>query len=167
MKTNDFSDILQALEQVRESGKEILVITHERPDGDAVGSFSAMVELLRSNGFAAAWYLQDPVPDCYTSFLTGENAKITSAADVNERYSLIFNVDASTVKRLGISPAAFVLSYMRTVSRFPFTGPNTYIVSPSRYPDGKSISPPTKERNSPLSQSRIPAGIPSAVPFFT
>ena len=46
MKTNDFSDILQALEQVRESGKEILVITHERPDGDAVGSFSAMVELL-------------------------------------------------------------------------------------------------------------------------
>ena len=107
MKTNDFSDILQALEQVRESGKEILVITHERPDGDAVGSFSAMVELLRSNGFAAAWYLQDPVPDCYTSFLDGENAKITSAADVNERYSLIFNVDASTVKRLGISPAAF------------------------------------------------------------
>lgn len=107
MKTNDFSAILQTLNQVRESGKEILVVTHERPDGDAVGSFSAVVELLRSNGYAAAWHLQDPVPDCYSTFLSGENAEFTTAAEVNERYSLIFNVDASTVKRIGIGPASF------------------------------------------------------------
>ena len=107
MKTTDFSDILQTLEQVRGSGKEILVVTHERPDGDAVGSFTAMVELLRTNGYAAAWHLQDPVPDCYTSFVTGENAEFTSAAEINERYSMIFNVDASTVKRIGVGPATF------------------------------------------------------------
>ncbi len=107
MQTNNFHDILRALEQVRSNEKEILVITHERPDGDAVGSFTAMVELLNTNGYRAVWYLQDPVPDCYESFLSGECEKILNASEVNSRYSLIFNVDASTVKRLGIAPVSF------------------------------------------------------------
>lgn len=61
--------ILRLEELLADAGR-ISVVTHTRPDGDAVGSGSAMVAWLRSLGKDACLLLPDPCPD-FLSFLTG------------------------------------------------------------------------------------------------
>lgn len=50
--SNDITlaEVKDRLEQLRGKGR-ILLMTHERPDGDAVGSLCGMYFILRENGF--------------------------------------------------------------------------------------------------------------------
>ena len=42
---------------------DILIICHENPDGDALGSLFGLVRGLRSMGKRADWYCASPVPE--------------------------------------------------------------------------------------------------------
>lgn len=106
MKTSDFSGILSGLESVRISGGRVLVVTHERPDGDAIGSSVGMTQLLRDNGFEADLLLPDETPDCYKCFVP-ELVTVSGASELNEKYACVVNTDASTVKRLGLGAVSF------------------------------------------------------------
>ena len=68
MKTRDFADLLGVL-RAATPDRPVLVVTHERPDGDAIGSSAAITLLLRENGIAADLYLPGDIPDCYTGFI--------------------------------------------------------------------------------------------------
>ena len=92
MKTSDFQQVLNTI-----TGK-VLIVTHERPDGDAVGSATALWHLLNGNGYEADALFPDDIPDAYLCFLP-ENA--LKAADPAQ-YGSVLSVDASTPKRLGL-----------------------------------------------------------------
>ena len=91
----------------REGGKPFLLVTHERPDGDAVGSLSALWILLNGNGYRADALFPEEAPDFYRSFLCPVLKEPLSAEEINERYSLLINADASTVARLGLGGVDF------------------------------------------------------------
>ena len=69
MPETDFADMAAALEAVRDNPAPILVVTHEWPDGDAVGSACGLCTLLRDNGFRAEFFLAAQMPDCYRPLL--------------------------------------------------------------------------------------------------
>lgn len=106
MKTNDFSQLLPYFESVRKNDGKILIVTHERPDGDAVGSATAMWTLLQENGFHADLMIPDQVPDCYQNYVP-DNIKLVNTDEINEQYQLLINTDASTIKRLGLGAVSF------------------------------------------------------------
>ncbi len=99
MKTTDFQDILSLIRNHRnEAG--ILIVTHERPDGDAIGSASGLWTLLTENGFPATILLPDDAPDAYKMFLPAD-AVLTAEKDFN-RFALAVSVDSSTPQRTGL-----------------------------------------------------------------
>ncbi|MBO4491876.1 MAG: bifunctional oligoribonuclease/PAP phosphatase NrnA [Lentisphaeria bacterium] len=106
MKTLDFADLLGVLRGAT-ADRPVLVVTHERPDGDAIGSSTAMTALLKENGIPAVLYLPGDIPDCYTTFVPADRRSSFSAAEINASFSCVMNVDASTVKRLGLGGADF------------------------------------------------------------
>src|SRR5665213_657013 len=59
------SDPMQAILEVLRRGERILVCSHSRPDGDAVGSMLAMGMLLEQLGKRAELVTADRVPTIY------------------------------------------------------------------------------------------------------
>ncbi|MGD2111680.1 MAG: DHHA1 domain-containing protein [Phycisphaerae bacterium] len=64
LKKSTYSDAAAMIE----SWSKPLLVTHVKPDGDALGSLVAMRALLKSRGIAARAVLFDPVPDRYAIF---------------------------------------------------------------------------------------------------
>ena len=67
MKVTDFQPILDMISAARDG--RILVVTHERPDGDAVGSAAGLRLLLQENGCTADVLFPDDLPDAYRGFV--------------------------------------------------------------------------------------------------
>ena len=65
---------ISRFESMLEASSRIAVVTHTRPDGDAVGSASAIVCLLRGRGKDAALLLPDGYPD-NLAFVIGETCE--------------------------------------------------------------------------------------------
>ncbi len=65
---------ISRFESMLEASSRIAVVTHTRPDGDAVGSASAIVCLLRDRGKDAALLLPDGYPD-NLAFVIGETCE--------------------------------------------------------------------------------------------
>lgn len=73
---------------------EILVVCHENPDGDALGSMFGLVRGLRAMGKGADWYCASPVPGKFAYLAQGvENAGFTPAH--------VMTVDVADQKLLG------------------------------------------------------------------
>ncbi len=81
----------------REKG-EILILSHEAPDGDSMGSGLALLHFLRKKGKKAQFLLIDGVPYMY-NFLPGAGEVITSYSGMA---NLAVLVDASRVERSGL-----------------------------------------------------------------
>ena len=65
---------IRRLESMLEAASKVSVVTHTRPDGDAVGSASAMVCLLRGRGKDARLLLPNGYPD-NLAFVIGETCE--------------------------------------------------------------------------------------------
>ncbi len=73
---------------------DILIICHENPDGDALGSLFGLVRGLRSMGKRADWYCASPVPEKFAYLVQGvENTGLTPAH--------VLTVDVADQKLLG------------------------------------------------------------------
>jgi phosphoesterase RecJ-like protein len=68
--------MIQEVAQKLDKAKIVVVIAHENPDGDALGSVLAMVHMLRAKGKQAWGYRQGPLPREYR-FLPGANEMLT------------------------------------------------------------------------------------------
>ena len=73
MKVTDFQPILDMISAARDG--RILVVTHERPDGDAVGSAAGLRLLLQENGCTADVLFPDDLPDAYRGFVPEDMTK--------------------------------------------------------------------------------------------
>lgn len=95
-------DSFHSIQEAIVRGGRILIVSHERPDGDAVSSLNGLCRLLRENGMEADAMMPDALPDFYVPFLYHLLGSIPTVNEINERYSLVINVDASTTKRVAL-----------------------------------------------------------------
>lgn len=81
------------------AAEHVLLTSHRHPDGDAVGSLSALAALLRVNGKRFTLYNPDPVPRLLKWLPFGRTFQRTLAPDA--RYQLTVVVDCGDARLLG------------------------------------------------------------------
>lgn len=89
---DDIADIIR-------SGERFLIVTHVRPDGDAIGSSLALWHGLGAMGKEALVVTQDETPE-NLRFLPGAET-IVHSLDYPERFSACFVLDCGTLERVG------------------------------------------------------------------
>jgi phosphoesterase RecJ-like protein len=101
MTMSDLDAVVDALSR----GERFLVVTHENPDGDALGSMLALTRALQLLGKDAAMYLSGDtlLPGEY-SFLDLSGLTRTLPDDIGER--VLVAVDCASERRIGPEPDA-------------------------------------------------------------
>lgn len=79
--------------------KRVLLLTHQRPDGDALGSTFGMQEFLRGNGIDAQVLIPDPLPRRYAGFFSGHLSLIFPGE--LDGFDLFLALDCANPARLG------------------------------------------------------------------
>ena len=88
---------IQAFGELISRAERVLVISHIRPDGDAVGSLLGLGLMLEELGKEVNFVLEDGVPKVF-HHLTGADKVFREAAGV---YDLIIVVDSADIERIG------------------------------------------------------------------
>lgn len=98
---NENSSLASLAEELKKQrGKRpFLLVTHERPDGDAVSSLFGMKNLLQENGFQVEALLPYGVPDMYWNFLEGEEFLTEMTLDDAGKYEGIIYLDCAKQDR--------------------------------------------------------------------
>lgn len=94
MTETDHELIARIRDQLKHA-KKVLVISHQRPDGDAIGSLLAVGIALRTSGKDVQMVLKDGIPDNFR-FLDGSELVITEAY---KKYDYIIVVDSAEAER--------------------------------------------------------------------
>jgi phosphoesterase RecJ-like protein len=89
--------IQKIVEEIR-NNHSFLLVSHEGPDGDAVGSSLALASLLRKIGKDVHLHFRDSVPELY-SFLPG--ADTVSATIPDRGFDIAFVLDIGELRRAG------------------------------------------------------------------
>ena len=89
--------MLQQIAQKLFSARNVLIMTHLRPDGDALGSSFGMRQFLRDNGVAADVLIPGEMPRRYTQLCPGG----ISAVPEKNGYDLFLTLDCANPERLG------------------------------------------------------------------
>lgn len=80
------------------SGKNFLIFTHVRPDGDALGSSFGLRDALRASGKSADVVIPQDMPDRYRNFFSGALSGVTE--NWAESYDRILILDCATYERV-------------------------------------------------------------------
>lgn len=84
--------------------KSVAIFIHVRPDGDAIGSASALKLALESKGIKADLFCEDAIPERF-SYL---NVISDFSAELKDEYSALFACDCAEIYRLGKFGDAFM-----------------------------------------------------------
>jgi bifunctional oligoribonuclease and PAP phosphatase NrnA len=82
------------------AGERFLVISHERPDGDAIGSVLAFGELLRQLGKSVDMVTADRVPAAYRGL--PDAANLRTATRVDGPYDAVIMLECDGLERAGV-----------------------------------------------------------------
>src|SRR5688572_8770613 len=88
-----------AANQLLHDAKSVVIVTHVRPDGDAIGSLLGLGLALREHGKQVTMVVDEGVPRLF-HFLEG-TADILASLDTPPQVDLVISVDASSADRLG------------------------------------------------------------------
>lgn len=88
-----------------ERARRVAVLTHVHPDGDALGSATALVLGLRSLGKEVSFFTEKPVEEAYR-FFTVESQPMEGL--LPERYDWMIALDCGASDRLGRGESAFL-----------------------------------------------------------
>ncbi|MBF0543531.1 MAG: bifunctional oligoribonuclease/PAP phosphatase NrnA [Candidatus Riflebacteria bacterium] len=94
IKLNGFQEILSIINE----GKKFLIVTHVRPDGDAIGSVMGFALSLKKHGKIVDIGLSDHPPESFSFLLTQDYLKPGS---VKGEYDAIFSLDCGDLPRTG------------------------------------------------------------------
>lgn len=92
-------DTIAAIETMLNHASRVLVVTHVSPDGDAIGSLTAMGLALKQLGKEAALVCDDGYPRRF-SYLPLSEA-IHNRVDANEQFDLLVALDCGDMSRMG------------------------------------------------------------------
>lgn len=107
------SSLSAVLEVVRENRK-FLVVSHENPDCDALGSTIAMAFVLRDMGKEVETYNADPVPR-YLRFLPDSSSVVNSLDSVSDDVEVVMILDCADISRPGGEFCDFIRKKERTL----------------------------------------------------
>lgn len=93
------SPLIAEIRDAINQANRIVVITHIQPDGDAIGSLTAMGQALRQLGKEPTLVCDDGVPGLFR-FLPMSGA-VQSAVNAKKSYDLIIAVDCGDTSRMG------------------------------------------------------------------
>src|SRR3989344_3213794 len=96
---------LQIQEQIKKSGR-IFLVSHQNPDGDALGSLLAFFLYLKSLNKEATAFLSD-VPPRYFGFLPAFEQITHDPKILSGNYDLAIVLDSSDLSRTKIEPGFF------------------------------------------------------------
>jgi len=82
------------------AASDVLIVSHENPDGDAIGSTLAMLGALKEAGKRATAYNANKVP-YFLDFLPGADEIINELPGGDAAYDLIIFLDSSSLDRFG------------------------------------------------------------------
>ncbi len=91
--------MLQQINELIEKHRSFLVVAHERPDGDAIGSTLAFYHMLHGLGKDAVVYSQDQTPGNYL-FLPGSGQIVRELPSV-ENFEVAIILDCGEMGRVG------------------------------------------------------------------
>lgn len=94
----DANQLDQVVSTIGEA-QRLLVISHLRPDGDAVGSVVGLVRSLRKAGKIADIGLADPPPERFSFLFEGEIVK--KPGELDDSYDVTFILDSGDIGRTG------------------------------------------------------------------
>ncbi|WP_297888074.1 bifunctional oligoribonuclease/PAP phosphatase NrnA [Sulfurihydrogenibium sp.] len=86
------------IERLKREEKDILIFTHENPDGDGIGSMIALYLFLKKIGKNVVMAMKDDVPYVYNFLPKVDEIK---KLPINHKFSVAILVDASSRKRAG------------------------------------------------------------------
>ncbi|GAB4341087.1 MAG: bifunctional oligoribonuclease/PAP phosphatase NrnA [Candidatus Abyssubacteria bacterium] len=92
---NEFSRLIDCIERYR----RFFLLSHIDPDGDAIGSLLALLQLLRRRGKEAIAYDRDGVPEIYR-FLRGSEG-IASRVPTAEQFDVAIFLECPNIERAG------------------------------------------------------------------
>ena len=104
------------IDQVLSSANHIYVLTHAKPDGDAIGSLCAMIGYLKMKGVSYTVYSADPVPHIYTALPWVEEVRTPEHTLWNisvQPPDVVILLDVCEISRTGVE---------HVVSKIPKTG---------------------------------------------
>ena len=96
-----YSVAIRQLGQFLKEADRVLIIPHRKPDGDAIGSVTALLQVCDAWGVTADAFCVDAVPP-YLQFLPHRHRILTDRAKLAPHYDVIITVDAE-VKVAGVS----------------------------------------------------------------
>lgn len=97
MDNNTLNNIIETIKGAKKS----LVLAHQNPDGDTLGSMLAVGALLRQLGHKVDHSVSDPVPEVYKFLPYTDLVKSPNDSFLLSDYDLAFSLDCGSVKRLG------------------------------------------------------------------
>ncbi|OQY19547.1 MAG: DHH family phosphoesterase [Desulfobacteraceae bacterium 4572_35.1] len=107
----------KTIQAVRD-GQKFLVLAHEAPDGDALGSTLALVNALREMGKQATAFNADGVPE-KLKFLPGSD-QVVSRIDSSEFFDTVFVLDAGELRRVRLDVRP-ICTTLVNVDHHPFS----------------------------------------------
>ncbi len=101
--TKDLETLNNIIEVIKSSGKSknCLVLSHQNPDGDTLGSMLALGEILKLSGHKVDRAVSDTVPEIYKFLPFADLVKLPEDSSLSETYDIAFSLDCGSVKRLG------------------------------------------------------------------
>ena len=93
------SDLERIVQSIKK-GKRFLIVSHENPDGDAIGSMLGLGLALKSMGKEAVFYNKDGTPTVL-QFLPGSDGVKKSLEFAGEGFDATFIVDCTDTSRVG------------------------------------------------------------------
>lgn len=83
--------------------KRSLVLSHQNPDGDTLGSMLALGVMLREAGHVVDHVVPDYVPEVYKFLPCSDLIKIPEDKTLQKNYDLAFSLDCGSLKRLALA----------------------------------------------------------------
>ena len=120
---SDRAEAVSALLAILRNHKRFLVTSHERPDGDAIGSVLATMHLLEAMGKEVIPVMADPIPLTFRSLPGTERILRTQPA---KRAEVAIVLECDSVRRTGFSELAaeWMLNIDHHRSGVPFAAVN-------------------------------------------
>ncbi|MCF7791707.1 MAG: bifunctional oligoribonuclease/PAP phosphatase NrnA [Victivallales bacterium] len=100
---NNSEVAVDKLSEILNSSYNSLILTHEKPDGDAYGSVFALLSFLNDIDREATVFLPDEIPEKYITFIPSNGTLIKQLKELQlNSYDRIYCLDSSTKDRIGI-----------------------------------------------------------------
>jgi len=96
-------EMLDSISGKIKDAKVSLVLSHQNPDGDTLGSMLSMGAILRKAGHKVDHVVPDFVPKAYRFLPFSNLVKTPDDNSLSRNYDLAFSLDCGSVKRLGKS----------------------------------------------------------------